>query len=489
MEQIRVNNHRTLLAFILPLILYLLTVAPTISSYDSAELTTAAATVGLTRPTGYPLYILLGHLWSRIPVGDIGFRLNLFSAFTGALTIALVERVFRRLQLSTWSTIGALGLLACSVFFWAMSLTAEVYTLHTAFVAAVILSLLRWSDQPTIRRLSIVGLLFGLSLGNHGAMILLFPSIIFIIVTRNVNGKRLLRTGLIYSVFMILGLCIYLYLPLRYATDPIFNYAGSYNSSGEFIPTNLKSIKSLFEYVTGGTFKQLMFAINELNILNEISQFSVYIWSAFFGIGIGPGLLGLIILIKTRWKFGVTTLLFFICHAIFYTTYKVVDKETMLLPNLLIWCIWLGVGYESLLQFLRQDRIGQKARTSEWVVRSIMIVAVIFALLWNFSLVDLSNDWSSRELGEEILRELDPNAIIIGNWETIPTIEYLQKVEDQRPDVLAVNRFLISSNDLSKLIHQEIRNRPIYTDTLPINLPQSITPIQNGTLFRLASNQ
>src|SRR5690242_10390736 len=83
----------TIAAFTLPFTLYLLTLAPTVYNLDSAELTTAAATGGITRATGYPLYLLLGRLWSHIPIGDIGYRMNMFSAINGALTVALAERI------------------------------------------------------------------------------------------------------------------------------------------------------------------------------------------------------------------------------------------------------------------------------------------------------------------------------------------------------------------------------------------------------------
>ena len=43
------------------LVVYGITLAPTITTGDSGELVTAAATLSLAHPTGYPLYLLLGH--------------------------------------------------------------------------------------------------------------------------------------------------------------------------------------------------------------------------------------------------------------------------------------------------------------------------------------------------------------------------------------------------------------------------------------------
>ncbi len=78
-------DWRSVAAFCLPMLLYWQTMAPTIYNLDSAELTTAAYTGGLMRATGYPLYLSIGYLWSRIPIGDVGFRMNLFSAVCGAI--------------------------------------------------------------------------------------------------------------------------------------------------------------------------------------------------------------------------------------------------------------------------------------------------------------------------------------------------------------------------------------------------------------------
>jgi hypothetical protein len=89
---------RLLITFLAPFLLYLLTLAPTIYNLDSAELATAVATNGIVRATGYPLYLLLGKLFVLLPVGDVGYRLNLFSAVCGALTIALADGILQRVK-------------------------------------------------------------------------------------------------------------------------------------------------------------------------------------------------------------------------------------------------------------------------------------------------------------------------------------------------------------------------------------------------------
>jgi hypothetical protein len=464
----------TVTAFGLPFILYLLTLAPTIYNLDSAELTTAAATGGLVRATGYPLHLLLGWVWSWLPIGDVGYRMNLFSAFNGALTVALAERILRRLRVGPWAALGTLGLLACAKYFWALSLIAEVYTLHTALMAGLILLLLRWADDPTPHRLALIGLVMGLSLTHHAASVLLVPGLVWYVAT--VAPRRALASRSLFLTLgaLLAGLSVYLYLPLRYGAMPAFNYAGHYDATGTFKPINLQTPGGLWWLISGRAFAGQMLAYSGAELWREVGQFGVQLWHAFFAIGIGPGLLGMVVLLRRDWRLGGMLLLMFISNAGFYIAYRATDKVTMFLPTYLIWALWLGIGYQWLLEWIRGARDALTQRWHVWLLRSVMIGAVLLAVAWNWRLVDLSDDWSTRARGEAILHQVEPNALVFGWWDTVPVIEYLQLVEGQRPDVQAINRFLIAYDDMRHLIDQEVTRRPVYIDSLSADLLQIV---------------
>lgn len=478
-------DWRTAAAFGLPFLLYLLTLAPTIYNLDSAELTIAAATGGLVRATGYPLYLLLGRAWSLLPIGDVGYRMNLFSAFNGAFTVALTERILRRWQVGPWATFGALGLLTCATYFWALSLIAEVYTLHTALMACLILLLLRWTDDPTPRRLALVGLVTGLSLSHHAATVLLIPGCLWYLVT--VAPRRLSTPLLFFPMLgaLLVGMSIYLYLPLRYRTVPAFNYAGYYDAAGTFRSINLQTPSGLWWLISGQAFAGHMLAYSASELWREVGRFGAQLWRAFLAVGIGPGLLGMIVLLRRNWRLGGMLLLMFACNAFFYISYRVGDKETMFLPTYLIWALWLGVGYQRLLEWIRDVDDTLIQQRSMLLLRSLMVGVVLFAMAWNWRLVDLSDDRSARTRGETILHQVQPQALIFGYWDTIPVIEYLQLVEGQRPDVRAINRFLIASDDMYRLIEQEVAHRPVYIDTLSADLLKLVEAEPAGLLYRL----
>ena len=74
--------------FLLALYAYGSTLAPTVLQGDPALFQFTPYVLGVTYPTGFPLYLLLGKLWLTIfPFGEIAWRMNLFSALCAALAM------------------------------------------------------------------------------------------------------------------------------------------------------------------------------------------------------------------------------------------------------------------------------------------------------------------------------------------------------------------------------------------------------------------
>jgi hypothetical protein len=482
-------------AFSLPFVLYWLTAAPTLYNLDSAELTTAVATNGLMRATGYPLYLLVGKLWSWLPLSaDIGYRMNLFSAFCGALTILLGERILQRMGVSAWARFGSLGLLATAPFFWALSLIAEVYTLHTALMAGTILALLRWAETPSPRRFALPILLLALSLGNHAATVLLVPGCVWFVLSRHprqLAQPRVLAAG---AGGLLLGASVFLLLPLRYATHPAFNYAGLYDAAGVFHPTDLHTWAGFWQLITGQIFAGQMFGYRLTELGPQLSAYVGQLWLAFFAIGIGPGIVGMLVLWRRDWRLNGMLALMVLANAIFYINYRVVDKDTMFLPTYLIFALWVGVGYQWLHGWVLATAQGAGQREGSdfsrpklgMLVPLVAAAAVVLAVGANWQRVDLSGDWSTREQGEAILAEVEANALIFGWWDTVPAIQYLQLVEGQRPDVTAINRFLIRPEAMNELILTAVEERPVYINNPSIALLRETTATAAGPLYRLA---
>jgi Protein O-mannosyl-transferase TMEM260-like len=174
-----------LAVFILSFALYALTLAPTVTLVDSGELILAARSLGVAHPPGFPLYVLLAHLATLVPMGNIAVRVNFASAIFAALaastlTLAVVEAMAttglavqspknrkRSSDRRSRKRGGAQGqtrdeavhshwlvtiipvlvaglLLAFSRTLWAYATLAEVYTLNTFLIACIFFLMLRW---------------------------------------------------------------------------------------------------------------------------------------------------------------------------------------------------------------------------------------------------------------------------------------------------------------------------------------------------------
>src|SRR5437867_8676283 len=77
------------LALLAGLGLYGLTCAPGVQGGDSGEFQFVAYILGIPHPPGYPLYALVGRLWTLVlPFGEVAYRMNLLSAVFAAATLA-----------------------------------------------------------------------------------------------------------------------------------------------------------------------------------------------------------------------------------------------------------------------------------------------------------------------------------------------------------------------------------------------------------------
>src|SRR5881394_96773 len=104
-------NHRTRplvsmelfcasIAFLVALLLYTWTLAPTVTLTDSGELIVVAQAFGIAHPPGVPLWIILAHLASLVPFGNIAMRINFSSALFAALACAMLTLTVAELTIT-----------------------------------------------------------------------------------------------------------------------------------------------------------------------------------------------------------------------------------------------------------------------------------------------------------------------------------------------------------------------------------------------------
>jgi hypothetical protein len=475
-------------AFVVPLVTYLLTACSTVYNLDSAEFSTAAHVLGIVRATGYPLYLLIAKAFTLVmPLGDIGFRLNVMSALCAAGTVALLYHLLQRLTQQRAAALAASLLFAFSYYLWAQAVVAEVYTLHTLLLAALLVLLIRWEARRTDGLLAAIGLLYGLSFGNHMSTLLLAPGLVAFLLA--VQGREILRVRRLALMLIpfVIGLGVYAYLPLRYLAEPAYNYAGKYDATGRFIPLDMTRPANLWWLISGQEFRSLMFSYTLPELWREIGTTAHRLWGSFLGLGLVPGLLGAWIqLRRNRQRFLLFSLVF-VMNMIFFVNYRVVDKEAMFVPAYLVWAVWIGEGFAALTRWVQGRRQIEECRSPAWAWGFVALATM--ALLVNWPLVDVHGDIRARDHAEAALSQAQPNAIILGWWTSAPPLQYLQIVEGQRPDVLIINRFLIEADEMYALIDHSLGHQPVYVMELDEGLVGAYQAIPVGPMFELAPRE
>lgn len=411
--------------------IYLLTVAPTVQGFDSAELTVGAYDLGLIHAPGYPLYMLIGHAFSQLPIGNVGLRLNLMSATFGILTVAVLAKL---LLLETQNSLVAFTvafLFATTPVFWSQATRAEVYTIHTFLCAG---ALLAWLDAQRFQRVSAYLLCFiflGLGVGNHLTIVLLWLSTLVCARWSDPHWRRITICAVLMGLLIAVG--CYLYFPWRSAATREVDYLRTYFS------VNLNSPQGLWWLISGRMFRCAFYLDLTLPALwREITRFATQLWDSSLGIGVILGIWGWS---RTRrssplWNRLLST--YFVANLIGFLIYHVVDKEVMFIPVYLVGAVWIANGIMGLTDWITA-RLQRPRRSIHILVNLMLLVSIAASVRLNWTSVDLGQNVRVYDFATDVVESAAPSTTIVNHWVTASVFDYLRVVEKRRPDVTSFN--------------------------------------------------
>lgn len=207
---------------------------------DSGELLAAVHLLGIPHPSGYPLYVLLGKLWTlALPLGSVAWEMSLLSGACAAAACALLFFVARESDCGRIPSLLAGSALAFAPSFWLEANTQRVYALNALFVVLAVRFALRWYRERAPRDLVLAMLAAGLGATNHTFMGLVGIAIALFApaVDRSLFRRPKLVAACAGAFFG--GLLVYLYLPLRSRSNPVLDW-GNPETMGAFFDVVLR---------------------------------------------------------------------------------------------------------------------------------------------------------------------------------------------------------------------------------------------------------
>ena len=432
----RVDRSVSIACGSLAFVLYLFTCARDVTGEDCGELVTAAKVLGVAHPPGYPVWCLLGQVFTWIPIGSVAFRVALLSAVAAAVTTSLVCLLLLRLTGSRPAATAASLMLAFSVDFWSQSVIAEVYTLNTAFLALALYLTWRWYEQRSNRLLFGLAFTLGLSLTNHSTMAPLL--LLFVLFVFSIHWNIWREPGLLPLTVLLtaLPLALYAYLPIRAEARTIMNWG------------NPRTLEDVLDHI----FRQQYaheFTHAPRTVSSTWAQALTVVkaaanqWTPWLG---WIALPGAFIAIRRNLRFGLLLgAIFGACTAGFVVllNFEVTDREKVTayrlfyIPAWVIAAIWIGYSLAAAEKLLYRVRLPRPERLA-WAVCGLALVPLVLHYRAN----DKSRYRIVRQYAEAILTTLPPNAMIVpsGDHSSFPLI-YLQGVEKRRLDVTIVDKY------------------------------------------------
>ena len=195
--------------------LFLVTLRPDVGgTEDSPKFQFLGQVLGTAHTPGYPFYTIATYLFTRVPVGTLAYRVNLFSAVCGVASCVLIFLIARRVGVSR--SMAAVASLAAATGFpvWSNAITAEVYTLSALMSAWTVYLLMAWGQTGARWRLFAACAVFAAGFGNHLTIVGLLPAALIYGIARD---RSVLQPRVIASAAIIgaLGVAQYGFIALR----------------------------------------------------------------------------------------------------------------------------------------------------------------------------------------------------------------------------------------------------------------------------------
>ncbi|NNE38907.1 MAG: DUF2723 domain-containing protein, partial [Gammaproteobacteria bacterium] len=413
-------------------VLYLFSVPHTVVLEDDGLFLMAAWFNGIAHPPGYPLYTLLSHIATWIPIGSIAYRVHLLSAVFAALGCGTLYLVIRKLGVIRFPACIAAIAFGMSPVFWSQAIIAEVYSLNLLILLILVLLSLSYVEQDeksSCKTMAWMGLFLGAGLANHWPLILISLPMLLIVLQE--TGTRPLKQAGYFLPFFIMGLLPYAWLVLRSQADPEISFYGPLNTLSDiwfFISREgFRQVDQSFSADMVDKFQFIGFTLSQsarqfgvigaiLILIGLVYQSQLLPRRIVIALLIGflSHTLGLILLLKFDYDY---------LHQSIFRVYPIIAYSIL--------SIWLAVGLSWIVTRLGDTKFRDRRLR-------VVIALLVLASTATSSIPEnlRSNETAIESYAKVVLDTLSPESILFLDDDfTVLPIGYINKVKKYRNDV------------------------------------------------------
>lgn len=456
-----------LCAAAVPLVAYVFSLYPGVLFWDTGEMQTVPYIFGIAHPTGFPVYVLLGWVWSHaFAAGNVAWRMSLLSAVSTSVACAALAAALLEVEAGAWVAAFAPWPFAFGVIVWTRSTRAEVHTLALAFEALAFLYMLAWYRRGTPRSFIASAACAGCALATHPIALWSLPALA-ILAFFSGNDRPRLRVFAAGAIAFVLPLCAYGYMPLRSA----FVFAHRFDPT---LALGLPPGRPFWDYghpanwpaflwmISGAQFEKrdaLLAFLNPHAYPPAFSAYAAALHAQFPWIELGAALAGAILLVRKDAKFAAAAVLAAAALVPFTFSYAIeADKDRYALFS--FWIVALLAGYG--LSAIRY-RFG--------VLGGALLAVLGLAQIWHGrAIFDQRTDFTGPKYVNRVLNLTPRDAIVVAPWVYVTPLGYAAYVDWRAQDRIIVDQDVASAN-APQYAHW-LQHRPVYLVVeSPLHLP------------------
>jgi hypothetical protein len=443
-------------------VLYYLTLANGVMQIDSGELATVQYTLGTAHPTGYPLFTLLGYLFSHIPTGLRPiYQLNLVSLIYGLGGLAFLFLTFRSLSTSLFGKSLpkysiAFELISSVIIIsfglnpvqWDQVTATEVYSLHICLLTFICWRLsIAWFNPENLTAWLWVAVGLGLGFSNHMTTLLILPGIAVVYFGRRSWKEQVTwrHLGMMIGLFIIILVSTYGWLCFRAGQQPDYNWG------------NPDTLGGLFRHVSGWQYRVWLFSSPKV-MRTQLGAFFQNLPIQLTWVGLILFLAGIYFVWKKNKNICIWWIVNFLFTAFYASNYDIHDLDPYYLLAYISCFIFMGFALTEV--WIKWPKL-------TWVWVTVAFIPSILFIYSGFRKQDRSEVFVFEDYTRAVFNSVAPNSLLFSyQWDYLVSPSYyLQAVEGLRPDVC--------------MIDKELLRRSWYYPQLTKKYPQVMLPVKN----------
>ncbi len=420
----------SLFIFVMSLAYYIFNCPPTITVEDSGDFVMGLSSLGIVHGPSFPLFTMLGFLFSKFPIGEMGFRIAFFSSIFGCLSLSLFYILQRLWNLRVEASLFTTAVLAVTSVYMGQSIIAEVYSLNMFFVMLLFIFTTISNRESSKRWVFLMGLTVGSGLIHHYPLFLTScTGLIFYYDWKKLDFKKVLLGVL----GIVLGLLPFLYLVVQ-MKNPDLDYNFGKVSNWEMLWKQfLRKGYQGVDQAGGGVKDKLLLSFSIIkNYGTDFTLAALLIPLGIFSIKDKKKSLALIV------SFVSSSFLIVFLLGFTHEPHYVAVIKAYLMPNFLFAALYMGFFLDWLYK-----RDFKKKR----IITLLLGLTFLLNGVFNFKRTSHFNDDFVYKWAEKGLLSLEPNSILILCGQEPYALYYANRFKKVRPDVTIYDRLSIMTKE------------------------------------------